>query len=206
MSPSEVKADRRRRVPRAERERQMIDVAEQLFAERGYQAASMDEIAERVGVSKPMLYEYFGSKEGLFVACIRQARAELLAVTTQSTTGFSSAEDALRSGLIAFFEFTDSHRRAWELIRHEATVAGQAAVDEIEAIRQQQTAIDVRLFAGYLPTATPQDLEATAEIIVGACERLSTWYVQQDDVSAKQAAEYVMQLVWYGLKDKLERL
>jgi AcrR family transcriptional regulator len=202
----EVKAERRRRVPRAERERQMIAVAEQMFAERGYQAASMDEIAERVGVSKPMIYEYFGSKEGLFVACIRQARAELLAVTTQSSSGFSSAEDALRGGLIAFFEFTDSHRRSWELIRHEATVAGQAAMDEIEAIRQQQTALDVRLFATFLPTASPQDLEATAEIIVGACERLSIWYVQQHDVTAKQAAEYVMRLVWYGLRDRLHNL
>ena len=140
------------------------------------------------------------------MACIRQARAELLALSTRSVSGFSSAEDALRSGLIAFFEFTDSHRRSWELIRHEATVAGQAAVDEIEAIRQQQTAIDVRLFATFLPTAPPQDLEAAAEIIVGACERLSIWYVRQDDVTAKQAAEYVMQLVWYGLKDRLERL
>src|SRR5690349_5740610 len=107
----------------------MIAVAEEMFAERGYQAAAMDEIAERVGVSKPMLYEYFGSKEGLFVACIRQARAELLAATTQAVAGLDSAEDALRAGLLAFFEFTDSHRRAWELIRHEATVAGQAAVD-----------------------------------------------------------------------------
>src|SRR5256885_15828738 len=99
----------------------------------------MDEIAERVGVSKPMLYEYFGSKEGLFVACIRQARAELLAVTTQSVSGFSSAEDALRSGLIAFFEFTDSHRRSWELIRRGATPAGPAAGGEIGAGRQHHT-------------------------------------------------------------------
>jgi AcrR family transcriptional regulator len=191
-------------MPRAERERQMIAVAEQLFAERGYLAASMDEIAVRVGVSKPMLYEYFGSKEGLFVACIRQARAELAAVTTRSIAGVGSAEDALRTGLVAFFEFTDSHRRSWELIRHEATVAGQAAVDEIEAIRQQQTAIDVQLFASFLPDADPRELAAAAEIIVGACERLSIWYVQQDDVTATQAAEYVMRLVWYGLRDRLQ--
>jgi AcrR family transcriptional regulator len=195
-------------MPRAERERQMITVAEEMFAERGYQAASMDEIAERVGVSKPMLYEYFGSKEGLFVACIRQARAELLAVSTESLAGHTSPEDALRTGLIAFFEFTDSHRRSWELLRHEATVAGPAAVDEIEAIRQQQTALDAALFARFLPDARPQELEAIAEIIVGACERLSIWYVQQvgnDRVSAKQAAEYVMELVWYGLRDRLAR-
>jgi AcrR family transcriptional regulator len=183
----------------------MIAVAEEMFAERGYRAASMDEIAERVGVSKPMLYEYFGSKEGLFVACIRQARAELLAITTESAAGATSAEDALRGGLIAFFEFTDSHRRSWELIRHEAIVAGEAACDEIEAIRQQQTAIDVALFARFLPEAPIRDLEAAAEIVVGACERLSNWYVQQEDVTAKQAAEYVMGLVWYGLRDQLDR-
>jgi AcrR family transcriptional regulator len=190
-------------MPRAERERQMVSVAEEMFAERGYQAASMDEIAERVGVSKPMLYEYFGSKAGLFVACIRQARAELLAVTTESVAGAASAEDALRSGLIAFFEFADSHRRAWELIRREAIVAGPAAVDEIEAIRQQQTDIDTALFASFLPDVPHRDLEAAAQIIVGACERLSLWYVQREDVTAKQATEYVMDLVWYGLRSRL---
>ena len=198
-------AERRRRVPRAERERQMIGVAEEMFAERGFRAASMDEIAERVGVSKPMLYEYFGSKEGLFVACIRQARTELLAATTQAIAGLESAEEALRAGLLAFFEFTDSHRRSWELLRHEAAVAGPAAIDEIEAIRQQQTALDVALFATFLPDAPTQELQAAAEIIVGACERLSIWYVQQDDISAKQAADHVMQLFWFGLRGRLER-
>src|SRR3954467_8951573 len=103
--------DRRRRMPRAERERQMVAVAEELFAERGYQAASMDEIAEQVGVSKPMLYEYFGSKEGLLVACIRQARAELHDLTAESVIGAESAEDALRRGLVTFFRYTDEHRR-----------------------------------------------------------------------------------------------
>jgi AcrR family transcriptional regulator len=191
-------------MPRAERERQMVAVAEQIFAERGYQAASMDEIAERVGISKPMIYEYFGSKEGLLVACIRQARAELLTVTTECTAGVESAEEALRRGLVAFFEFTDSHRRSWELIRHEAVVAGQAAVDEIEAIRRQQTEVNVRLCAAFLPDTDRRDLEAMAEILVGACERLSTWYVRQDDVSAAQAAEYIMRLAWYGLRDTVE--
>jgi AcrR family transcriptional regulator len=177
---------RRRRVPRAERERQMIAVAERMFAERGFQAVGMDEIAEQVGVSKPMIYEYFGSKEGLFVACIRQARAELLTATTESVAGHTSVEDALRAGLTAFFEFTDSHRRSWQLIR------------------QQQTALDPRLFATYLPGSAAKELEAAAEIIAGACERLSDWYVQQEDVTAEQAAEYVMRLVWFGLRDKIQ--
>ncbi len=190
---------KRRRMPRAERERQMIAVAEEIFAERGYQASSMDEIAERVGVSKPMIYEYFGSKEGLLVACIRAARAELLATTLASVEGITSAEDALRSGLEAFFAFIDSHRRSWELLRQEAAVAGQAAMDEIEGIRQQQTEVNAALFASYLPDLPERDLEAYGEVVVGACERLATWYVGREDVTAEAAAAIIMRMVWFGL-------
>jgi AcrR family transcriptional regulator len=186
-------------MPRAERERQMITVAEEIFAQRGFQASSMDDIADRVGVSKPMLYEYFGSKEGLLVACIRQARAELLALTLASVEGVDSAEEALRRGLTAFFGFIDSHRRSWELLRQEAAVAGQAAMDEIEAVRRQQTEVNTAQFASYLPDVPHRDLEAYAEIVVGACERLAMWYVAREDVTADDAAELIMRTVWFGL-------
>ena len=63
---------RRKRMPRAEREQQILEVAEEVFAGDGYQATSMDDIAQRVGLSKPMLYEYFGSKEGLLLACLEK--------------------------------------------------------------------------------------------------------------------------------------
>lgn len=177
----------------------MIAVAEEIFAERGYQASSMDEIAERVGVSKPMLYEYFGSKEGLLVACIRQARAELLAATLASVEGVTSAQEALHRGLVTFFHFIDSHRRSWELLRQEAAVAGQTAMDEIEAVRQQQTEVNTTLFASYLPDLPHRDLEAYAEIVVGACERLAQWYVAREDVTAEDAAGLIMSMIWFGL-------
>lgn len=190
---------KRRRVPRAQREAQMIAVAEQIFAEKGYQASSMDEIAERVGVSKPMIYEYFGSKEGLLVACIRAARAELLGVTTASVEGVPAAEEALRSGLTAFFAFIDSHRRSWEVLRQGAAVAGQAALDELEGVRQQQTEVNATLFASFLPDVGDRDLEAYAEVVVGACERLASWYVGREDVTAEDAAAIIMRMVWFGL-------
>src|SRR4029079_1356389 len=58
------------RVPRVVRERQLAELGEELFAERGYAKASMDELARRAGVTKPVIYELFGSKEGLFRACL----------------------------------------------------------------------------------------------------------------------------------------
>lgn len=178
----------------------MIEVAEEIFAERGYQATSMDEVAERVGVSKPMIYEYFGSKEGLLVACIRAARTELLTVTLRSVEGVESAQEALNRGLIAFFGFTDSHRRSWKLLQAEAYVAGPAAAAEIEAIRQQQTEVNATLFSSFLPDLSETEATAYAEIVVGACERLAMWYIQRSDVTAEAAATLIMKTVWFGLR------
>src|SRR3954465_12240271 len=98
---------------RAERERQMLDVAEGVFAEQGYGAVSMEEIAERVGLSKPMLYEYFGSKEGLLLGGVRRARGELREVTERAVAAGGTPEEMLRRGYIAYFRFNEAHHRAW---------------------------------------------------------------------------------------------
>ena len=71
----------RRRVPRKEREEQMLAVALPLFAKRGYHDVSVDEVAAGAGVTKPMVYAYFGSKEGLFEACANRAADRLVAAT-----------------------------------------------------------------------------------------------------------------------------
>ena len=68
----------RRRVPRAEREQSMLDAAGRAFAAHGFHAASMDAIAADAGISKPMLYNYFGSKQGLYVAFVERDGRELL--------------------------------------------------------------------------------------------------------------------------------
>lgn len=185
-------------MPRAERERQMIEVAEAVFAEQGYVAASMDDIADRVGVSKPMLYEYFNSKEGLLLACIRQFRAALREVTEQAVADAAGPEDALRRGLYAFFAFIDEHRQSWSLLRHEMTLIGTSAAEEIEVTRQQQTNLIATLFGGYFAEAAGDAAEAHAEFVVGGCERLAIWCGSNEDVTPERATEYAMAILWGG--------
>ncbi|WP_026360890.1 TetR/AcrR family transcriptional regulator [Amycolatopsis nigrescens] len=186
-------------MPRAERERQMIEIAEAVFSERGYVSASMDEIAERVGVSKPMLYEYFNSKEGLLVACIAESRSELRKVTEQAVTGAAGAEDALRRGLHAFFVFIREHRQSWSLLRHEMALIGTSAADAIEQTRQQQTDLIGALMSGYFDADSSQQVEASAEIVVGACERLAIWCERNDEITPELATGYAMDMLWGGL-------
>ncbi|HEY3463931.1 MAG TPA: helix-turn-helix domain-containing protein [Amycolatopsis sp.] len=182
--------------------RQMIEVAEEVFAARGYAAASMDEIAELVGVSKPMLYEYFNSKEGLLLACIRQSRAVLREVTEQATVGAATAEEALRRGLLAFFVFIRERRQAWSLLRHEMALIGTPAADEVEETRRQQTDLIAALMSGYFDSGDELRVEAAAEFVVGACERLAIWCERHDGVSPEQATEYAMDVLWSGLQHR----
>ncbi len=102
----------RRRMPRAEREAQILAVAEEVFADLGYQATTMDEIAERVGVTKPLIYDYFGSKDGLLIACVDRARTLLAETTEEALRALppeASVDDVLRCGIAAFFDFIDDH-------------------------------------------------------------------------------------------------
>jgi AcrR family transcriptional regulator len=191
-------------MPRAERERQMIQIAEEVFAERGYAAASMDDIAERVGVSKPMLYEYFRSKEGLLIACVAQARAELREATERAAAGATTAEEALRSGLLAFFVFVRDRQRPWSLVRHESSLTGTSAWQEIEATRRQQTSLIAKLMADYFEPDSPLRVEATAEFIVGACERLAIWCEQHQEVTPEWATHTAMNLLWNGLSGRAQ--
>jgi AcrR family transcriptional regulator len=183
---------------RAEREQQMLDVAEEVFAEQGYAVVSMEEIAVRVGVSKPMLYEYFGSKEGLLLATIGRARTELFETTASAIQAAETAEDKLRSGYLAYFRFNEAHRRAWLVLLQEP-VLHRGAAGEIEATRRQQPDLITAQMEQLAPDRPRRDLEAYAEMIVGASERLALWRTRNPEVSVEEAARQMMDLTWRGL-------
>lgn len=184
----------RTRLPRAERERQILDAALAVFAERGFQNASMDAVAERVGVTKPVVYTHFGSKEGLLLALLAEARAELLEVTTAAAASADNPQDVLRRGTLAFFTYVE-RGPAWSLLCAESSVAGEA----LEGIRAQQTDFIAALLAAQSPNAPAQQLTGWAHVIVGACERLAIWRANDPTVTAEQATDYLMDLVWTGL-------
>lgn len=188
----------RRRMARADRERQMLEVAESVFARRGYQAASMDEIAELVGVSKPMLYAYFGSKDGLLLACIQRARAELHEVTTAAIAQGGSALDVMRRGLVAHFRFIDAHTQAWAILRAETSLFGEAAA-EVERVRSQQAELIATSTATFVPDVDPLLVEAYAEMLVGATERISLWRERHPGITPEAAAELIIAVVWNGV-------
>ncbi|HYZ70303.1 MAG TPA: helix-turn-helix domain-containing protein, partial [Thermoleophilaceae bacterium] len=127
----------RRKVPRAVREQQMLEVAERVFAERGFHAASVDAIAEGAGITKPMVYAYFGSKEGLYIACMERARRRLFEAIDNAAEADAPADEALWRGIQAFFAFVSEQRESWVVLFGESTTYGGPFAEEAGRLRRQ---------------------------------------------------------------------
>jgi AcrR family transcriptional regulator len=193
-----VRTELRRRLPRAEREEQLLAVAQAVFAERGFRSPSMDEIALRAGVTKPVLYDHFGSKDGLIAACIRHAGAQLLRDVDTAVTAASGPQEILEAGFAAFFGFVESFGQGWFMLIGENSVVGPAA-DALESIRRQQAVYVAQKLGAEFPNAERDDLSAYSEGIIGACERVALWRRDRPDVRAERATAVLMSLVWGGL-------
>jgi AcrR family transcriptional regulator len=199
-----------KRMPRAVREQQMLDAAVETFGRRGYMAASMDEIAELAGVSKPLVYLYLNSKEDLFTACIRR---EALALTEAVRSGVRTEQPADRQlwdGLLAFFTHTAQHPDAWTVLHLQARTHGEPFAGEVAAMREEIVAFVTQLIvvaareAHRDPDLPEREVAGLAEALVGAAESLAAWANSTPGVTAKQAAATLMNFAWAGLGNLME--
>ncbi|MFD3400429.1 TetR/AcrR family transcriptional regulator [Kribbella sp. NPDC058693] len=193
----------KRRRDRAAREREILEAAERIFGERGYQGTSMDDVAAQVGVSKPLIYQYYGSKDGLFLACLARLRGQLLDTVSDAVMEAPDAEDALYAGFVAWFQFLDDHPQAWSVLVDEGMLsAGPAAeaTDEVRAAFIELIATMVRM---NLPAGRPVDedeVQIVAQSISGATERLAIWRTRSTTPpTPEKVARTLQDLLWQGL-------
>ncbi|WP_329622828.1 TetR/AcrR family transcriptional regulator [Streptomyces sp. NBC_01255] len=189
-----------RRLPRAVRERQMMDAAVCCFARHGYQTASMDEIAELAGVSKPLVYLYLGSKEELFTACIRREAGALLAAVAAGVEDRSRpADEQLWAGLLAFFTYVADHPDAWVVLSRRAWTQGEPFAAEASRMREEIAAFVAGLLGDAHGGVAGREVEALAQALVGAAESLADWAGSTPGMTARDAAATLMNFAWAGL-------
>src|SRR5579884_3758486 len=102
-----------KRLPRAVREQQMLDAAVQMFSVNGYHETSMDAIAAKAEISKPMLYLYYGSKEDLFGACLDRELGRFVDAVRADINFAQSPKDLLGNAIGSFMRYIDSNRASW---------------------------------------------------------------------------------------------
>ncbi|MER0244449.1 TetR/AcrR family transcriptional regulator [Streptomyces sp. HSW2009] len=196
---------RSKRMPRAVREQQMLDAAVQTFARRGYRAASMDDIAELAGVSKPLVYLYLNSKEELFSACIRREAKALVAAVHAAVERDVPADRQLWSGLRGLFAYTAAHPDGWAVLHSQARTQGEPFVREVAAMRAELVSFVEDLIgeatreADCDPKFADREVAGLAYALVGAAESMAEWAGSPDGPGAKEAAATLMNFAWVGL-------
>jgi AcrR family transcriptional regulator len=184
------------RVPRAVRERQLVELAEQLFAERGFTRTSMEELARRAGVTKPVIYELFDSKDGLFRACVDRAIERMAASVVDAFRSETEPEARLRAGGLAFLRFARDNRVAWDLMAMQGRFAEQA-----QAVRRDQAQLIRTLMTEIAPEGTdPRELEAVAYAVNSAYEGAAHWMWEHPEAPVEQVADWIVALLLPGLR------
>jgi AcrR family transcriptional regulator len=184
---------------------QTLTVAHGLFAERGYAAATMDEIAAAVGVTKPLLYNYFGNKERLYIACMERAGDALIATIATAVDRTANPADALGAGVRAFFSFLDTDRSAWAVLFDETLPQAGEVFDRVAAYRGQILDLVSASLLAQLPErsrdAAKVEVEALSTALLGASEALARWWLRTEAITAEQAAELLISTVEPGLRE-----
>src|SRR5437588_2348726 len=175
----------RRRLRRKDRERLMLHAAGEAFAAQGFHRASMEAIATAAGITKPMLYRYFGSKEGLYAAYVRTSGRELVDSVRAPETRGETPQVRLRAGIRAFLSYVDAHRSGWTVLHGETTAPTDAQIArEVAELRGRIIRMLITLFAD----------EPFAHAFAGAAESLATWWATQPRRSVAEATEVLMRI------------
>jgi len=192
------------RLPAAERRRQLLDVAIDVFAEHGLHGASMNEVAKAAGVTKPVLYDHFASKLDLYRQLTEGIRDELTGRGAAAMAADAPAGDRIRTGVEAFFAFVEERPSAARVLLF--TPVGEPEL--VEASREVQagaTAALAALFVGeadFLADAPDRErrIELVTEFMKQGLHGLAEWWSQHPETPREALVDAVTDLVWSGLR------
>lgn len=193
------------RLPRSARRRQLLAAAQEVFVANGYHAAAMDDIAERAGVSKPVLYQHFPGKLELYLALVDEQANALIDATKQALAATDDNRERVHGVLSAYFDFVDGTARrapgAFRLI-FESDLRNDAAVRErVERSTREIMHAVADTVAGDTGLDRAQ-AELLAMTLTGAAEVAARWWLDNDrPVPHAVAVRLLESLFWRGISN-----
>ncbi|MBN7435200.1 TetR family transcriptional regulator [Mycobacteroides abscessus] len=186
-------------MPRAERERQILDAACQEFGRSGYVGMSLAAVAAAVGVSKPMVLAYFGSKEQLYIACVERAGATVGDHIEAAMTAAPPTLALPRAVLQAIFQALAPRPSDWLVIWDQTLPEGSEALAAARVARTRLAALAGQGVAAVGSAATQlrdaQDIGVLTQGWMGMVGAMITWWIRHPEQSAEQMAERASRLI-----------
>ncbi|HET6625247.1 MAG TPA: TetR/AcrR family transcriptional regulator [Nocardioidaceae bacterium] len=182
----------------AERREQLIDIARGLFAQRGFDGTSIEEIAARAEVSKPVVYEHFGGKEGLYAVVVdREVRRLLDMMGNALTSGYP--RELLEQAACALLDYIEQSSDGFRILVRDSPI-GSASGSFVSIIGDVATRVEHILAAefrnrGFEAEAAPM----YAQMLVGMVGTTGQWWLDARRPSKEVVAAHLVNLAWHGL-------
>ena len=188
----------RHRMTAAERRDQLIDIARGLFAERGFDGTSVEEISSRAEVSKPVVYEHFGGKEGLYAVVIDREVRHLLDMMSEALTG-GHPRELLEQAALALLDYIDSSSNGFRILVRDSPV-GSATGSFVSIISDTARRVEHILGdefkqRGFDATYAPM----YAQMLVGMVGTTGQWWLDAREPEKSVVAAHLCNLAWNGL-------
>ena len=187
-----------KRLPASERRAQLLRVARAVFARRGFEAASMEEIAKRGGVSKPIVYEHFGGKEGLYAVVVDREREYLVARIAEAISS-GTPRERFESAALAFLKYAEEQPDGFAvLIQDSPLMTGPLLSSLMSDVADRVSGLFASEFkkAGYDAKTAP----IYAHALTGMVTFVGLWWIQHRKPSVEVVASHLASLGWMGLR------
>ena len=189
----------RRRMTAAERRDQLITVARTCFAEKGLDGTSIEEIAARAGVSKPIIYEHFGGKEGLYAVVVDREVTTLLHALRQAVTNpEAGSRRLLELGSFALLDYIEACPEGFQIIMRDSSEVGGSGFASIlndVIVRVEGLLIPKFEQRGIDPKAVP----LIAQALTGLVAMTAQWWLDNPEFTKDEVATHLINLAWNGL-------
>jgi AcrR family transcriptional regulator len=191
-------APHRVRMTGKERRQQLLDVARTLFAERGFEATSVEEIAARANVSKPVVYEHFGGKEGLYAVVVDREMQQLLDRFTESLSA-GHPRELLEQAALTFLSYIEDQTDGFRILVRDSPVASSTGTFSslINDIASQVEYILAREFKAR--HFEPKLAGLYSQALVGSVALTGQWWLEVRKPKKEEVAAHLVNLAWNGL-------
>jgi AcrR family transcriptional regulator len=186
------------RLPASERREQILDVAVRVFAQNGYHSTSMNDVAEAAGVTKPVLYQHFDSKQDLYLALLDEVGARMITSITKATAGATSGRMQTDLGFRAYFQWVADDHDAFLLLFGSRSNRDEESTEAIRRITADAAEAVAPLIAADIE---PDHRRTLAHGLVGLAEGVSRRLVERgDSFDPAVLGQQVADLAWAGLR------
>ncbi len=189
----------RARMTGAQRREQLLEVGRKLFADKGFEATTVEEIAAKAGVSKPVVYEHFGGKEGLYAVVVDREIRALLDVITGALTSQGHARVLLEQAALALLDYVENSTDGFRILVRDSP-PGQATGSFASLLSDVASQVEHILAAEFKrKKLDPKTAPIYAQMLVGMVALTGQWWMDSRKFKKADVAAHLVNLAWNGL-------